>query len=147
LKILWECIAASSGAQTEVANQLSLEATNVTRSFFRRTAIRTNLGAIFVLLELSRSTWLITSLSPGGGGKMSKHGVSAGNVAALLMRLSDLYRRAQDPRPTPSLVVPAEAIVFNRNGLQDAVVNDRKAQISKLRVTRDFGTWVEADLG
>ena len=77
---------------------------------------------------------------------MSKHGVSAGNVAALLMRLSDLYRRAQDPRPTPSLVVPAEAIIFNRNGWQDAVVNDRKAQISKLRVTRDFGTWVEADL-
>jgi hypothetical protein len=37
------------------------------------TAIRTNLGAIFVSLELSRSTWLITSLSPGGGEKMSKH--------------------------------------------------------------------------
>ena len=31
------------------------------------TAIRTDLGAIFVSLELSRSTWLITSLSPGGG--------------------------------------------------------------------------------
>ena len=27
-------------------------------------AIRTDLGAIFVSLELSRSTWLITSLSP-----------------------------------------------------------------------------------
>ena len=37
------------------------------------TAIRTDLGAIFVSLELSRSTWLITSLSPGGGEKMSKH--------------------------------------------------------------------------
>ncbi len=35
------------------------------------TAIRTDLGAIFVSLELSRSKWLITSLSPGGG-KMSK---------------------------------------------------------------------------
>jgi hypothetical protein len=31
------------------------------------TAVRTDLGAIFVSLELSRSTWLITSLSPGGG--------------------------------------------------------------------------------
>ena len=31
------------------------------------TAIRTDLGAIFVSLELSRSSWLITSLSPGGG--------------------------------------------------------------------------------
>jgi hypothetical protein len=36
------------------------------------TAIRTDLGAIFVSLELSRSSWLITSLSPGGGEKMSK---------------------------------------------------------------------------
>jgi hypothetical protein len=31
------------------------------------TAIRTNLDAIFVSLELSRSTWLITSLSAAGG--------------------------------------------------------------------------------
>ena len=37
------------------------------------TAIYTDLGAIFVSLELSRSSWLITSLSPGGGKKMSKH--------------------------------------------------------------------------
>ena len=62
--------------------------------FDEPTAIRTNLGAIFVSLELSRSTWLITSLSPGGGEKMSKHGVSAGNIAALLMRLSELKQKA-----------------------------------------------------
>ena len=35
-------------------------------------AIRTQFGAIFVSLELSRSTWLITSLSPGQGEKMSE---------------------------------------------------------------------------
>jgi RND family efflux transporter MFP subunit len=51
------------------------------------------------------------------------------------------------PRKTPSFVVPAEAIIFNRNGLQVAVVNDGKAQIRMLGVTRDFGTWVEADAG
>jgi RND family efflux transporter MFP subunit len=51
------------------------------------------------------------------------------------------------PRQTPSLVVPAEGIIFNRNGLQVAVVNDGKAEIRKLNVTRDFGTWVEADAG
>ena len=62
--------------------------------FEEPTAIRTNLGAIFVSLELSRSTWLITSLSPGAGEKMSKHGVSAGNVAALLTRLSELKQKA-----------------------------------------------------
>ncbi|MGA8444136.1 MAG: IS110 family transposase, partial [Roseiarcus sp.] len=53
------------------------------------TAIRTNLGAIFVSLELSRSIWLITSVSPGGGEKMSKHSVPAGDTAALLTRFSE----------------------------------------------------------
>ena len=34
------------------------------------TSIRVQFGAIFVYLELSRKTWLITSLSPGKGEKM-----------------------------------------------------------------------------
>jgi RND family efflux transporter MFP subunit len=51
------------------------------------------------------------------------------------------------PRKTPSFVVPAEAIIFSRNGLQVAVVNDGKAEIRTLGVTRDFGTWVEANAG
>ena len=57
-------------------------------------AIRNDLGAIFVSMELSRSTWLITSLSPGGGEKMSKHGLSAGNGGALLARFAELRRKA-----------------------------------------------------
>lgn len=59
-----------------------------------KTAIRTQLGAIFVSLELSRSTWLITSLSPGGGEKMSKHSVRAGDVAGLLERFSSFTEKA-----------------------------------------------------
>ena len=51
------------------------------------------------------------------------------------------------PRQTPSFIVPAEAIIFNRDGLQVAVVNDGTAEIRKLKVTRDVGTWVEADAG
>src|SRR4051812_42835696 len=51
-------------------------------------AIRTDLKAIFVSLELSHSTWVITSLAPGGGEKMSKHAVRSGDIAALLARLS-----------------------------------------------------------
>ena len=58
------------------------------------TAIRTDIGAIFVSMELSRSTWLITSLSPGGGEKMSKHSVPAGDIAALLARFSELKQKA-----------------------------------------------------
>lgn len=48
------------------------------------TAVQTNLAAIFLSLELSRSTWLITSLSPGNGEKMSKHSVEAGNIVGLI---------------------------------------------------------------
>lgn len=58
------------------------------------TAIRTQLGAIFVSLELSRSTWLITSLSPGNGEKMSRHSVPAGDTGALLARFAELKRKA-----------------------------------------------------
>src|ERR1700756_1457244 len=59
------------------------------------TAIRTDLGAIFVSLELSRSTWLITSLLPGGGEKMSKHAVRSGDVAGLWARFSQLKDKVQ----------------------------------------------------
>ena len=58
-------------------------------------AIRTDLGAIFVSLELSRRTWLITSLSPGGGEKMSKHSVQAGDIAGLLGRFAQLTEKAR----------------------------------------------------
>jgi RND family efflux transporter MFP subunit len=51
------------------------------------------------------------------------------------------------PRKTPSFVVPAEAIIFNRNGLQVAVLEDGKAEIRKVTVTRDMGTQVEVDAG
>ena len=58
-------------------------------------AIRTQFGAIFVSLELSRSNWLVTSLSPGKGEKMSKHSVGAGDGPALLKLLADLKRKAE----------------------------------------------------
>jgi len=46
-------------------------------------AIRVDLGAIFVSLELSKSTWLVTSLSPGNE-RMSRHSVPGGDLPALL---------------------------------------------------------------
>src|ERR1700692_905248 len=49
-------------------------------------AIQTHIGAIFISLELSPSEWLITSLGPGGGKRMSKHWVEAGDLARLLAR-------------------------------------------------------------
>jgi RND family efflux transporter MFP subunit len=51
------------------------------------------------------------------------------------------------PRRTPSLVLPADAIIFNGNGIQVAVVSDGKAEIRKVGVKRDMGTQVEVDSG
>jgi RND family efflux transporter MFP subunit len=51
------------------------------------------------------------------------------------------------PRKTPSLLVPADAIIFNRDGLQVAVVEGGVARIRKISVARDLGTQVEARAG
>lgn len=58
------------------------------------TAVRTDLGAIFVSLELSRSSWVVTALLPGGGEKMSRHSVPGGDIAGLLGRFSLLQEKA-----------------------------------------------------
>jgi RND family efflux transporter MFP subunit len=51
------------------------------------------------------------------------------------------------PRKTPSLLVPAEAIIFNRDGLQVAVAEDGVARMRKVTVARDLGTAVEVTKG
>jgi RND family efflux transporter MFP subunit len=51
------------------------------------------------------------------------------------------------PRKTPSLIVPSEAIIFNRDGLSAAVVENGVAHIRALTVVRDFGTNVEVNAG
>jgi RND family efflux transporter MFP subunit len=48
------------------------------------------------------------------------------------------------PRKTPSLLVPASAIIFNQQGMQVAVVKDGIAHIQKITVARDLGTDIEA---
>src|SRR5271157_1482636 len=51
------------------------------------------------------------------------------------------------PRETPSLIVPAGAIVFNSNGLNVWVVEDGVADVHTVTVARDFGTTVEVSAG
>ena len=43
--------------------------------------------------------------------------------------------------------MPAEAIIFDRNGMQVAVVSNGKAEMRKVRAKRDLGTRVEVDAG
>jgi RND family efflux transporter MFP subunit len=47
------------------------------------------------------------------------------------------------PRQTPSVIVPAEATVFNRHGLQVVVIENGTARYRKVTVARDLGTEVE----
>jgi len=47
------------------------------------------------------------------------------------------------PRKTPSLLVPASAIIFDQNGMQVAVVKDGTAHIQTITVARDLGTDIE----
>jgi multidrug efflux pump subunit AcrA (membrane-fusion protein) len=51
------------------------------------------------------------------------------------------------PRKSPSLIVPSEAIVFNREGLNVVVVEDGVAHIRHVNAVRDFGTTVEVNSG
>jgi RND family efflux transporter MFP subunit len=51
------------------------------------------------------------------------------------------------PRKTPSLRVPADAIIFNEKGLQAAVVENGVVHLRKIAVVRDFGSEVEVDGG
>ncbi len=75
-----------------------------------RASVRSDLSAIFVSLELSLTTWLVTSLSPGSGEKMSRHHVRGGNVAALFARFSQLQAKCQARTGRPyRLIVIHEA--------------------------------------
>jgi len=47
------------------------------------------------------------------------------------------------PRKTASVTVPAGAVIFNRDGVQVAVVEDGVAHLRKISIARDRGTEVE----
>src|SRR5215203_3483779 len=105
-----------------------------------QTAIRTDLGAIFISMELSRSTWLITSLSPGAGEKMSKHSVRGGDVAGLLMRFAQLQEkaRARTGRMFPIIAVQEAGLdgfwihrVLESEGIESHVVDPASIAVSR----------------
>jgi RND family efflux transporter MFP subunit len=51
------------------------------------------------------------------------------------------------PRKTPSFIIPSDAIIFNANGVQVAVVKNGRAEIRKINVARDEGVRVEVAAG
>jgi transposase len=105
-------------------------------------AIRSNLGAIFVSLELSRSIWLITSLSPGGGEKISKHSVPAGDICALLGRFSELKQKAlaRTGRSFPIIAIQEAGLdgfwihrMLQNKGIESHVVDPASIATSRRR--------------
>src|SRR5260221_122937 len=106
------------------------------------TAIQTDLRAIFVSLELSRSTWLITSLSPGGGEKMSKHSVRGCDIAGLLERFAHLREkaRARTGQRFPIIVIQEAGLdgfwihrMLNAEGIESHVVDPASVATSRRR--------------
>src|SRR5260370_447964 len=51
------------------------------------------------------------------------------------------------PRKTPSVIVPADAVVVDQNGLHVAVVENGTVHLQKITIARDFGTEVEVHDG
>lgn len=107
---------------------------------FEQTAIRTDLGAIFVSMELSRSVWLITSLSPGAGETMSKHSVRGGDVAGLLTRFAQLQEkaRARTGQMFPIIVIQEAGLdgfwihrVLESEGIESHVVDPASIAVSR----------------
>ena len=104
--------------------------------------IRNDIGAIFVSLELSRSKWLITSLSPGGGERMSKHTVPGGDIYALLARFSELQRKALARTGTlfPVIVVQEAGLdgfwihrLLEKEGIESHVVDAASIAVARRR--------------
>src|SRR5829696_1667958 len=108
---------------------------------YEHAAVRTDLNAIFVSLELSRSTWVITSLAPGSE-KMSKHSVRSGDTAALLARLSQLQEkaRARTGHVFPIIVIQEAGLdgfwihrVLQKDGIESHAVDPASIATSRRR--------------
>ena len=93
-------------------------------------------------MELSRTTWLITSLSPGGGEKMSKHSVPAGDICTLLERFSVLKQKAfaRTRKSFPIIVIQEAGLdgfwihrVLQNEGIESHVVDPASIATSRRR--------------
>src|SRR5271163_4595255 len=105
-------------------------------------AIQTHIGAIFISLELSRSKWLITSLVPGGGQRMSKHWVEAGDLAGLLARFWAIRDKvlARTEKSYPIVVIQEAGLdgfwihrSLVKEGIESHVVDAASIAVSRRR--------------
>src|SRR5258707_6731321 len=96
-----------------------------------RTGIPGDCATVFVSLELSRSTWVATSLAPGSK-KMSKHTLVGDDGRKLLDLLARLKTRAEQRIAAPVKVVAIHEVgldgfwihrLLEANGVESHVVD------------------------
>ena len=105
-------------------------------------AIRVDLGAIFVSMELSRLSWLLTSLSPGAGEKLSRHSVKSGDLSELFAyfeRLQEKVRKRMG-RLCPVIVIQEAGLdgfwihrALEARGLESHVVDPASIAVPRRR--------------
>src|ERR1700730_11449629 len=88
-----------------------------------RTCSPGDCAALFVSLELSRSTWVATALAPGSR-KMSKHTLVGGDGRKLLDLLARLTTRAEQ-----RIAAPVKVVTIQEVGLD---FDDRVARLVKM---------------
>src|ERR1041384_381379 len=94
-------------------------------------------------------------LEPGVGAKIRVPEIPGREFPGKVTRVADalepntrtLLAELDIPRKVPSLTVPADAVVFNADGLHVAVFENGTAHFQKINVTRDLGTAVEVSEG
>jgi transposase len=105
-------------------------------------AIQTHISAIFISLELSRTRWLITSLAPGGGQRMSRHSVEAGDLAGLLARFWAIRDKASARTGIsyPIIVIQEAGLdgfwihrALEKEGIESHVVDAASIAVSRRR--------------
>ena len=103
--------------------------------------VQSDRSTLYVSLELSRSTWLVTSLSPSSD-KMSKHATVAGDATKLLALLARLRGRAEQLiRGSLSVAVIQEAGLdgfwvhrsLEAEGIESHVVDPASIAVSRRR--------------
>jgi transposase len=125
-----------------------------------RSAARTHDTSLFVALELSRSTWLIGSSTPGSD-RISKHQVPAADTTALLALLKRLKARAERYCDTTVSVISVHEAgldgfwvhrFLEANGVESHVVDaasiavnrrSRRAKTDRIDVEKLLDTLIE----
>ena len=130
------------------------------RAAYPRSAAHTHDTALFVALELSRSTWLIGSSTPGSD-RISKHQVPAADTTALLALLRRLKARAERSCGTTVRVISIHEAgldgfwvhrFLEANGIESHVVDaasiavnrrSRRAKTDRIDVEKLLDTLIE----